>query len=260
MPAEHNQLIEFEPFKFASIWSRNRSKYLALKTILDGSQNGKYVADLLFLCYNSPIPSATLQSHLKIWEKWYYIQEIGTHYIIRPGGIRFILHLQKKIPTITNLWLTDLYAWRGLDKSCCRTPDGQNWLPKTELMEQLEKMKYHKPGTKRSGSKAGRPANPAPGPVSDTPQSTPAATMPPAPKVPEFPRTTVAPAHPIELPDTPVIQLWSTATGKSEQEEAPPWPRCPSCHRPLEPGYHYWYCSVCDLSYDAAWEPMKGKR
>jgi len=242
MTTEQNQLIENEPFKFASIWQRNRSKYLALKTILDGSQNGKYVADLLFLCYNTPIPAGTLQSHLKIWEKWFYVQKIGTHYIVRPGGIRFILHLQKKIPTITNLWLQDLYSWRGLDKSCCRTPDGLHWVPKTELMEQLEIMKYHKPGTKRSGSKAGRPVNPAPGPVPEAPQSTPAAPAP----------------GPIELPDEPIVQVWSTS--KSEQQEAPPWPHCPSCHKPLEPGRNnHWYCTACDISFGPNWEPIKGK-
>ena len=258
MENQAREQVENLRFVMKSPWTKNRSKYMVLHTIQEDA--GK--SDLIFILFYTPVPYMTVESSLRKWIGWGYLKEVGDHcYILGAKGRHFLQREDKKIGFIVDSWNHDLMAWRALSKDYCRTPDGKSWLPKAEMIKVLDDMKFHRIGSRRLGSKAGRPANPAPGPEPGAVQSsTPAATMPPAPKVPEVPRTTVAPAHPIELPDAPVIQSWSTATGKSEQEEAPPWPRCPSCHRPLEPGYHYWYCSVCDLSYDAAWEPMKGKR
>ena len=201
----------------------------------------------------------TVESSLRKWIGWGYLKEVGDHcYILGAKGRHFLQREDKKIGFIVDSWNHDLMAWRALSKDYCKTPDGKSWLPKADMIKLLDDAKFHRIGSCRLGSKAGRPANPAPGPVSDTPQSTPAATMSPAPKVQEVPRTTVAPAHPIELSDAPTTQTWST--GKLDQE-APPWPRCPICRKALEPGYNnHWYCPTCDISFDGAWESIKGKR
>ena len=232
MTTEQISSIENGPFEFTSIFQRNRSKYLTLLTIRDGQTGVRSNADLLFLAFNSPVPLATLTSHLRTWEKWYYIEEVGDRYFLRPGGLRLILRLEKKLPVISNTWRTDLYRWRGLDFSCLKTPDGLNWLAKKEIMEKLESMKAHRAGTVRKGSKAGRPANPAPGPVPEAPQS----TVAPAP---------AATAPKVQEPETVGIPL----------------PKCPQCHKTLDFGFNnHWYCATCDISFGPAGELIKGKR
>jgi hypothetical protein len=142
--------IEITPFEMSSRWRLNRSKYMTLLAVKDnGFQQGKYVADLLFLCFYLPIPAQTLQSHLPNWVQWRYLSQTDNNcYIIEPAGFRLLRYLYKKIPFACQEWNADIAAWRSVDKSCCKTPDGA-WLPPAQLMRVLESMKYHRHGTPR---------------------------------------------------------------------------------------------------------------
>ncbi len=237
MEGQPVEQVENLRFVMRSPWTKNRSKYMCLHTIMEGGwKDGHYRADLIFILFYTPVPYGTVESSLKKWIRWGYIKEVsGSCYILGTKGIRFLQHIDTKASFIADSWRRDMVAWRDLSKDCCKTLDGLHWLPKADMIKILDDMKFHRIGTKRSGSRAGRPV------------SYPISTM-------------SAPAAPQPIP---AVSMPTPSPKLQQQSEAGFvfLPRCPQCHHSLEIGRTAWYCEICDCSYrnTATWEPIKGK-
>lgn len=278
MENQAREQVENLRFVMKSPWTKNRSKYMCLHTIMEGEK-----ADLVFILFYSPVPYMTVESSLKKWIRWGYIKEVGNGcYILGAKGRHFLQRQDKKIDFIVDSWCRDMATWRSLPKDCCKTPDGLHWLPKADMIKILDDMKFHQIGTRRLGSRAGRPAL----------RSTQAAVMPAQEYKPQEAQVQGPVCgqcgYGIMLHVTNSIikcnkcgfQDWDSSylpLGKSVPPPAPAPaaaaptpppevqqeygrtapPRCPQCHGTLD---FDWRCKTCGLSFDDNLQPRKGQR
>jgi hypothetical protein len=142
-----------------SRWVRNRSKYMIFHTIREGAvEHTNLCANLLFLLFNAPTPTATLRCSLVKWVAWKYLVEMPNGgYALTSKGRSFLRFMEKKHQFITDDWYKDLVAWRSVPKDNLKDVNG-NWLPQAKFIKAIEAMRWHRMGTKRRGTRAGRPA------------------------------------------------------------------------------------------------------
>jgi hypothetical protein len=236
--------VQFVP---RSKWIKNRSKFQTFATIQEGSvQHPGLAIDLTFLLLNSPVPVSTLRWSLYWWKSWKYLYFSDDGYHLEKKGLLFIQHMEAKYSFMTDSWYADMSTWRSISRDACRTPDGQ-LLPRSKFIKTVEALKLHRQGSPRP--RAGRPALSNHCPVCHC-------------------------SYRLEIKECPVCRdraaraaraastTMSVPPSKLQQPEAVsvPMPRCPRCHKVLGMGIHQWYCQSCDISYDGAWQPSKGKR
>ena len=90
--------VENLRFVMKSPWTKNRSKYMCLHTIMEGVEGRPLRADLIFILFYTPVPYRTVESSsLKKWIRWGYIKEVGNGcYILGTKGSQFLQHIDIK--------------------------------------------------------------------------------------------------------------------------------------------------------------------
>jgi hypothetical protein len=156
MGSQQNEQVQFV---MRSRWVRNRSKFMVFYTIREGSvEHTNLCANLLFILFNAPVPTATLRCSLAKWVAWKYLIEMPNGgYALTSKGRSFLRFMEGHYQFITDDWYQDLAIWRSIPKDTLKDAGG-NWLPQPKFIKAIEAMKWHRMGTKRLGTHAGRPA------------------------------------------------------------------------------------------------------
>jgi hypothetical protein len=155
-------------------------------------------------------------------------------YGLTSKGRSFLVFMENHYQFITDDWYRDLCTWRSIPKDNLKDTEG-NWLPQPKFIKAIEAMKWHRLGTKRQGSHAGRPALYKHCPLCHG-------------------------IYGLDITECPLCRIKAEQAARAQQGtpvQAPPElkpavklieQQCPTCDGPTERVRLGWYCQKCDIT------------